>query len=64
PITIIGILSLSPPFLFLGGFSDARSGVAVVEVESRWSRWSRGGRSGVASRSGQQIWRLAVGYFA
>jgi hypothetical protein len=41
PITIIGILSLSPPFLFLGGFSDARGGVAVVEVESRWSQWSR-----------------------
>jgi hypothetical protein len=39
-LTIIGILSLSLPFLFLGGFSDARGGRGGrSRVTSSVSRW-------------------------
>ena len=61
PLTIIGILSLSLPFLFLGGFFDARGGrggVAVVAVESRQA-WAVGSPKLrlMVWRPGRQIWR-------
>ncbi len=61
PLTIIGILSLSLPFLFLGGFSNAhngRGGVMVVAVESRQACAVGSPKLGlVVWRSGRQILR-------